>query len=43
MSNVSNTLKTVEFEVLIRPATGRMALGEEMGKRAGVTLTEFAS
>ncbi|MEM9494479.1 MAG: nuclear transport factor 2 family protein [Pseudomonadota bacterium] len=29
------------FEVMIRPATGLMALGEEMGKRVGGKLTEF--
>lgn len=31
----------VEFEVMIRPASGLMALGEEMGKRVGAKLTEF--
>lgn len=31
----------VEFEVMIRPASGLMALGEEMGKRVGAVLTEF--
>lgn len=30
-----------EFEVMIRPASGLMALGEEMGKRVGVKLSEF--
>lgn len=30
-----------EFEVMIRPASGLMALGEEMGKRVGVELGEF--
>ena len=31
-----------EFEVMIRPASGLMALGEEMGKRVGGKLKEFA-
>lgn len=31
----------VEFEVMIRPASGLMALGEEMGRRVGAKLTEF--
>ena len=31
----------VEFEVMIRPASGLMALGEEMGKRVGAKLGEF--
>ncbi len=31
----------VEFEVMIRPASGLMALGEEMGKRVGAKLSEF--
>ncbi len=31
----------VEFEVMIRPATGLMALGEEMGKRVGEKLAVF--
>jgi len=31
----------VEFEVMIRPVTGLMALGEEMGKRIGSKLAEF--
>ena len=30
-----------EFEVMIRPASGLMALGEEMGKRVGGKLKEF--
>lgn len=30
-----------EFEVMIRPASGLMALGEEMGKRVGAKLGEF--
>ncbi len=30
-----------EFEVMIRPASGLMALGEEMGKRVGAKLKEF--
>ena len=30
-----------EFEVMIRPASGLMALGEEMGKRIGAKLSEF--
>ncbi len=30
-----------QFEVMIRPASGLMALGEEMGKRVGAKLTEF--
>ncbi len=30
-----------EFEVMIRPASGLMALGEEMGKRVGAKLSEF--
>lgn len=29
----------IEFEVMIRPASGLMALGEEMGKRAEVALS----
>lgn len=29
-----------EFEVMIRPASGLMALGEEMGKRVGAELTK---
>ena len=32
----------VEFEVMIRPASGLMALGEEMGKRVGAKLKEFS-
>ena len=31
----------VEFEVMIRPVSGLMALGEEMGKRVGSKLGEF--
>lgn len=31
-----------EFEVMIRPASGLMALGEEMGKRVGGVLATFA-
>ena len=31
----------VEFEVMIRPASGLMALGEEMGKRVGAKLGEY--
>jgi len=31
----------IEFEVMIRPASGLMALGEEMGKRVGDKLSEF--
>ncbi len=30
------------FEVMIRPASGLMALGEEMGKRVGAKLKEFS-
>ena len=30
-----------EFEVMIRPASGLMALGEEMGKRVGAKLGAF--
>ena len=30
-----------EFEVMIRPASGLMALGEQMGKRVGAKLNEF--
>ncbi len=30
-----------EFEVMIRPASGLMALGEEMGKRVGAKLSAF--
>ena len=30
-----------EFEVMIRPASGLMALGEEMGKRVGAELGAF--
>lgn len=30
-----------EFEVMIRPASGLMALGEEMGKRVGAKLSTF--
>ena len=30
-----------EFEVMIRPVSGLMALGEEMGKRVGAKLGEF--
>lgn len=30
----------VEFEVMIRPASGLMALGEEMGKRVGADLVK---
>ena len=30
-----------EFEVMIRPASGLMALGEEMGKRVGDKLPEY--
>ena len=30
----------VEFEVMIRPASGLMALGEEMGKRVGGELSK---
>jgi len=32
----------VEFEVMIRPASGLMALGEEMGKRLGGKLKEYS-
>ncbi len=32
----------VEFEVMIRPASGLMALGEEMGKRVGTKLKEYS-
>lgn len=32
----------VEFEVMIRPASGLMALGEEMGKRVGARLGDYA-
>ncbi len=32
----------VEFEVMIRPASGLMALGEEMGKRVGAKLKEYS-
>lgn len=32
-----------EFEVMIRPASGLMALGEEMGKRVGAKLAEHKS
>ncbi len=31
----------VEFEVMIRPASGLMALGEEMGKRVGAKLKQY--
>jgi len=31
----------VEFEGMIRPASGLMALGEEMGKRVGAKLSEL--
>ncbi len=31
----------IEFEVMIRPASGLMALGEEMGKRVGSKLGEY--
>jgi ketosteroid isomerase-like protein len=31
----------VEFEVMIRPASGLMALSEEMGKRVGAKLNEY--
>ena len=31
----------VEFEVMIRPASGLMALGEEMGKRVGAKLADY--
>ena len=31
----------VEFEVMVRPASGLMALGEEMGKRVGAKLATF--
>ena len=31
----------VEFEVMIRPVSGLMALGEEMGKRVGSKLSEY--
>ena len=31
----------IEFEVMIRPASGLMALAEEMGKRVGAKLSEF--
>lgn len=31
----------VEFEVMVRPASGLMALGEEMGKRVGEKLATF--
>lgn len=31
-----------EFEVMIRPASGLMALGEEMGKRVGAKLKEYS-
>ena len=30
-----------EFEVMVRPASGLMALGEEMGTRIGAELSEF--
>ncbi|MEM9619142.1 MAG: nuclear transport factor 2 family protein [Pseudomonadota bacterium] len=30
----------IEFEVMIRPASGLMALGEEMGKRVGADLVK---
>ena len=33
--------KIIEFEVMIRPASGLMALGEEMGKRVGAKLATF--
>jgi len=32
----------IEFEVMIRPASGLMALGEEMGKRLGGKLKEYS-
>ena len=32
----------IEFEVMIRPASGLMALGEEMGKRVGSKLKEYS-
>lgn len=32
--------RIAEFEVMIRPASGLMALGEEMGKRVGAQLKE---
>ncbi len=32
----------IEFEVMIRPASGLMALGEEMGKRVGAKLKEYS-
>ena len=31
----------IEFEVMVRPASGLMALGEEMGKRIGAKLGEY--
>jgi hypothetical protein len=31
----------IEFEVMIRPASGLMALGQEMGARIGESLTKF--
>ena len=31
-----------QFEVMIRPASGLMALGEEMGKRVGGKLKEYS-
>jgi len=31
-----------EFEVMIRPVSGLMALGEEMGKRVGAKLKEYS-
>ena len=30
-----------EFEVMVRPMSGLMALGEEMGRRVGAVLPEF--
>ncbi len=32
----------IEFEVMIRPASGLMALGEEMGKRVGAKLKDYS-
>ncbi|KGW13852.1 hypothetical protein X899_5381 [Burkholderia pseudomallei TSV 25] len=35
--------KIVEFEVMVRPASGLQALGAEMGARIGARLPEFKS
>lgn len=32
----------IEFEVMVRPASGLMALGEEMGKRMGDKLKQYS-